>query len=118
MIKLVVLLFGLGIGFGVGVYWGVNHPVDAKKFADEEERRFVEAQKQLLEKLKSKLDQLASNRAGTAAPAGTGARSGFVAGAQGAASAAVRDPEVDALRADAQRQLDEVERILKQAGAK
>ena len=41
MIKMVVLLFGLGIGFGVGVYWGVNHPVEAKRFADEEERMNV-----------------------------------------------------------------------------
>lgn len=110
MIKIVVLLFGLGIGFGVGVFWGVNHPVEAKKFADEEERRFVEAQKQLLEKLKSKLDQLASGRSTPAAPGGT--RSSFASGTSG------RDAEVEALRADAQRQLDEAERILKQTGPK
>jgi len=109
VIKMVVLLFGLGIGFGVGVYWGVNHPVEAKRFADEEERRVLEKQKELLAKLKSKLDQLTSSHsatASTAKPVG----SGFVAG--GAAGAA-KDPEVDNLKVESDQQLKELDKLLK-----
>jgi hypothetical protein len=116
VIKIVVLLFGLGIGFCVGVYWGVNHPVEAKKFAEEEERQFLEAQKKLLEKIRTKLDQLAGSR--TAAPTATGGRPGIVSAVPPAGArpgGAHSDPEVDALLEESQRQLIEVDRILKEA---
>ena len=109
MIKIVVLLFGLGIGFGVGVYWGVNHPVEAKRFADEEERRVLEKQKNLLAKLKSKLDQLANGHpatASTAKPVG----SGFVSGGS---TGAAKDPEVDNLKVESDQQMKELDKLLK-----
>ena len=56
--KLIVLLLGLALGFGGGVWYGVRHPDQAKKIAEEEERRVLEKQKELLAKLKTKLDQL------------------------------------------------------------
>jgi len=113
VIKMVVLLFGLGIGFGVGVYWGVNHPVEAKRFADEEERRVLEKQKQLLAKIRSKLDQLA-NGGTSAAPTGattgtTGGRSGFI----GSTPPAKADPEIDRLRTESDQQMNELDRLLK-----
>ena len=104
--KVIVLLLGLAVGFGVGVYWGVHHPAQAQKLADEEERRFLEKQKQLLEKVKSKLDQLASSRTGTTGATG---RTGFVAGGQ---SGGAKDPDVDSLRDESQRQLAEVDKML------
>ena len=85
MIKIIVLLVGLAIGFGAGVYWGVKNPEQAKTLAAAEERKVLEKQKELLQKMKAKLDQLASSRVGTTAK---GVGSGFVSGAQtGAAKA-------------------------------
>ena len=107
MVKIIVLLLGLAIGFGVGVYWGVKNPDQAQKLAAEEERRFLEKQKQLIEKMKSKLDQLASSRTVTGA---TGGRSGLISGAQ---AGAAKDPEVDKLKAESDQQLAELDRILK-----
>ena len=46
-----LLLVGLAVGFGGGVYWGVKYPTQAA-VAAEEEQRFIEAQKSLLEKTK------------------------------------------------------------------
>ena len=110
MIKMIVLLVGLAIGFGVGVYWGVHNPEQAKKFAAEEERRVLEKQKELLQKMKAKLDQLASSRVGTtAAPKGVG--SGFLSGAQ--AGGAKPDPEVDKLKAESDEQMAELDKLIK-----
>ena len=108
MIKIIVLLLGMAIGFGVGVYWGVKNPEQAQKLAVEEERRFLEKQKQLIEKMKQKLDELASSRAGTAAGA---AGRGFVSGAQATART---DPEVEQLKRESDQQLAEMERLLRE----
>ena len=109
MIKMIVLLVGLAVGFGAGVYWGVKNPEQAQKLAAEEERRVLEKQKELLAKMKAKLDQLASSRTGTGAATPTG-RSGFVAGAQSAAPKA--DPEVDRLKAESDEQMKELDKLL------
>jgi hypothetical protein len=106
VIKIIVLLLGLAVGFGGGVWYGVNHPEQGKKIADEEERRVLEKQKELVARLKTKLDQLASSRttAGAKTP-GTG----FVSGAPGA----TKDQEVDKLDAEADKQMAELDKILK-----
>ena len=110
MIKMIVLLVGLAVGFGGGVYWGVHNPDQAKKLAAEEERRVLEKQKELLQKMKAKLDQLASSRVGTtASPKGVG--SGFLSGAPTAAAKV--DPEVDKLKAESDQQMAELDKLLK-----
>ena len=110
MIKMIVLLLGLAVGFGAGVYWGVHNPEQAKKLAAEEERRVLEKQKELLQKMRAKLDQLASTRVGgtTATPKGVG--SGFLSGAQ--AGAAKADPEIDKLKAESDQQMAELDKLL------
>ena len=120
MIKMIFLLVGLAVGFGGGVYWGVKYPTQARKMAAEEERRFIEAQRSLLEKTKRKLDELIARSTGTAtsAPA-SGTRSGFVSSGQTGRSApapAPADPEVLALREEHERQLQEAEKLLRDAG--
>ena len=107
MFKLVALVLGLAIGFGVGVSWSVRNPEKAKQQADEQERVVLEKQKELLQKLKSKLDQLASSHTGTGAAAGA---SGFLGGAGGGAK---RDPEVDQLKSESDRQMAELDKIIK-----
>ena len=108
MIKIIVLLVGLAVGFGAGVYWGVKNPEQAKTLAAAEERKVLEKQKELLQKMKAKLDQLASSRVGTTAK---GIGSGFVSGAQ--TGAAKADPEVEKLKAESDQQLAELDKLLK-----
>ena len=119
MIKMIVLLVGLAVGFGVGVYWGVHHPAEAQQMAAEEERRFIEAQKALLEKTKRKLDEILQ-RGSAALNTGSrgGGRTGFVAGRPGTAPAMTPDPEVQALREEHERQIQEAEKLLKQVNGK
>ena len=111
MIKIIVLILGLAIGFGAGVWWGVKNPEQAQKLAAEEERRVLEKQKELLAKMKAKLDQLASARTGTSGIAGRG----FVSGAQ---SAAPKDPEVDRLKAESDEQMKDLDKLLGKTGVK
>lgn len=109
--KLIVLLLGVVIGFGGGVWWGVKNPAQAQKLAAEEERRVLEKQKVLLQKLKTKLDQLAGGRTGSATTGAKGIGSGFVAGGQSSGSARP-DAEVDQLRSESDQQIAELDRIL------
>jgi hypothetical protein len=104
MIKIIVLLLGLAVGFGGGVWYGVRHPEEGKKIADEEERRVLEKQKELLAKLKTKLDQLASSRTATSVK---GVGSSLLSGAP------AKDPEVDTLKAESDKQMAELDKMLK-----
>jgi hypothetical protein len=104
MFKLILLVLGLAIGFGGGVWWGQKHPDQAAKLSAEEERRFLEAQLAITEKIQSKLEQLSSNT--SAKPSGA---SGFVSSSQSGAAAA---NDVKELKADAQRQSDELRKRL------
>src|SRR5687767_3876565 len=113
MIRFVLILVALAVGFGVGVYWGVKHPVQAQKLATVEERQFVEKQKLLLEKLKRKLDELASAHGAsgtTATSVGTPGRTGFVSVAPKAG--ARPDPELEELRKQSEQQLQEADKLL------
>ena len=109
MIRLLLILVALAVGFGVGVYWGVHHPADAQKLASVEERQFVEKQKVLLEKVKRKLDHLASSQSTGSPATGTG-RSGFVGTSQ--ASGGRRDPELEDLKKESDQQLQEANKLL------
>jgi hypothetical protein len=108
VIKIIVLLLGLAVGFGGGVWYGVNHPEQGKKIADEEERRLLEKQKELVARLKTKLDQLAASRSGTAPAGAKTPGTGFLSGAP-----AAKDQEVDKLDAEADKQMAELDKILK-----
>ena len=114
MIRLVLMLVCLGVGFGGGVYWGVKHPADAQKLASVEEKQFIEKQKVLLEKMKRKLDELSSAQpAGGAATGATAGRSGFVSSGQ--AGAARKDPELDELKRESDQQLQQANKLLQTA---
>ena len=120
MIRAAIGLVILAVGFGLGVYWGVKYPIQAQKLASEEERRFVEAQKILLERVKQKLNQYASTQP-TTVPTTTGSfstnaatgRAGFVSASPSAAPRP--DPEVDELRRESERQIAEADRLLQQS---
>ena len=65
MFKLIILVLGLVIGFGGGVYWGVHHPDQASSLSAQEEEQFLRAQQSLAQQTKSTLDRLASKRNST-----------------------------------------------------
>ena len=105
MVKIIVLLLGLAIGFGGGVYWAHKNPDQAAKLSAEEEKRFLEAQLAITEKIKAKLDELAS-AASSKVPSGS---SGFLSSSQ---SGAVVAEDVKELKGDAQRQEHELRKRL------
>ena len=104
MFKLIVLVIGLALGFGGGVWWGQKHPDEAAKLSAEEERRFLEAQLAITEKIQTKLEQLSSNT--SVKPSGA---SGFLSSGQSGAATA---NDVKELKADSQRQSDELRKRL------
>ena len=97
MFKILFLLVGLAVGFGGGIYWGHKNPEAAAKISAEEERRFLEAQVAMNQKIKAKLDQLN-------APASKAPGSGFVGAGQAPNAAQVNDA-----KADVQKQEDELQ---------
>jgi hypothetical protein len=121
VIRAAIGLVILAVGFGLGVYWGVKYPIQAQKLASEEERRFVEAQKILLERVKQKLNQYASTQPttvptttpGTFSANANSGRAGFVSASQSPAPRP--DPEVDELRRESERQIAESDRLLQQS---
>src|SRR5687767_3692827 len=80
MIRAVLMLVMLLVGFGGGIYFGQKFPNTAAKISAEEEKRFLQAQLAITQKIKAKLEQLAAAEA--KAPAG----SGFISSKQAAAA--------------------------------
>ncbi len=105
MIKIIVLLLGLTVGFGGGVYWAHKNPDQAAKISAEEEERFLKAQLAITEKIKAKLDELSSATSSKVA----GGSSGFLSSSQAGASV---ESDVKELKADAQRQEEELRKRL------
>ena len=92
MIKAVLILIALGVGFGGGVYFAHHNPEAAAKLSAEEEKKFLEAQLAITQKIKAKLEQLSAAE-NAKPPAG----SGFISSKQ-AATATPQD--VKELRMD------------------
>lgn len=104
--KLIVLVIGVALGFGVGVYWGVHHPTEAANLSDQEERKFIQFKIETTQAIKQKLDQIANKQ--TAQP-GKGFGAGFVSGNSAATGP---DPDVVALRNDQDRELQNLQQQL------
>jgi len=81
MIRAVIMLVVLAVGFGGGIYFGQKFPNTAAKFSAEEEKRFLEAQLAMTQKIKAKLEQLSAAE-NAKPPAG----SGFISSKQAAAA--------------------------------
>ena len=106
MFKLIILILGLALGFGGGVYWAHKNPDQAAKLAAEEERKFLEAQLAITEKIKAKLDELSAAASSSKLPGGA---SGFLSSSQSKAAVA---EDVNELKSEAQHQEDELRKRL------
>ena len=109
MLKLIILVLGLAIGFGGGVYWATKNPEAASKISAEEERRFLEAQLAITQKIQEKLDQWQSKPAEPATP-GTG----FVSADQSGATNAPSPAEVNEVKAQTEKQEAELKKRLEE----
>lgn len=98
MFKIIILVLGLAIGFGGGVWWGTKNPDAAAKLAKEEERHVVEKALALNQQLKAKLEQLNSK---SKTPG-----SGFVGSSGGSI-------DVSDIKAEADKQEAELKAMLK-----
>jgi len=103
MFKMIFLIVGLAVGFGGGVYWAHRNPDQAATLSAAEEKKFLEYQLQISQKIQAKLDQLQGK---ASAPKGA---SGFLGGGQ---APAVSAADVNDVRADAQKQQDELQKRL------
>ena len=65
--KLIVLILGLVVGAGGGVWYGAQHPEWAKDFAAKEEEWVRQGKEQALKSVKEKLDSLTSSGSSTPA---------------------------------------------------
>ena len=74
--KILILLVGLVLGFGGGVYWGVKHPTHAADLAKKEEEWFLKGKMEATRLITQKLDHVLAQ---TPAKTDTTARAGFVA---------------------------------------
>jgi hypothetical protein len=105
MFKMIFLLAGLAVGFGGGVYWAHKNPDQAATLSAAEEKKFLEYQLQISQKIQQKLDQLQSK---ASAPKGA---SGFLGSGQ---APTVNAAEVSDVKADAQKQQEELQKHLAQ----
>ena len=101
--KLIILIVGLVLGFGIGVYWGVHNPTQAANLSQQEEQWYLKGKMEATEAIKARLDQALSKSSTPSTPS-----SGFVGGN------AVAGGGSGANAADALRQLrDEQDQQLK-----
>ena len=94
MLKLIILVLGLAIGFGGGVWWGQKNPQAAATLSAQEEKQFLKAQLAMNQKIKAKLDQLNASSGKTPG-------SGFLSSGGSSNAAAVSDAKADADKQEA-----------------
>jgi hypothetical protein len=108
MFKIIFLLLGLAVGFGGGVYWAHHNPEAAGQLSAAEEKEFLKAQLAITQKIQAKLDSLGVKTSAAAAPKGA---TGFL-GAGQAPNAAAAQQDVNDLKAETQKQQQELQKRL------
>lgn len=58
MFKALILLVGLIVGFGGGIYWSSHHPDQANQISAAEEKKFLQAQMAITQRIQARLDRL------------------------------------------------------------
>lgn len=87
MFKLIVLVVGLAVGFGGGIYYSINNPKEAADLNVKQQEWLKKGQEQALTKLKEVLAEKVKTADTSAAP-GKSFASGFAGGGGSAKSEA------------------------------
>ena len=109
--KTLILLIGLILGFGLGVYWGVLNPRQAANLAKKEEEWFLKGKAEATRLITQKLDQVLAQ-----SPPKTQAtpRSGFVADSGSSNGSAAAAEALRKIRDEQRQQLMAIEHQLEQ----
>jgi hypothetical protein len=109
MFKMIFLLVGLVLGFGLGVYWGVHNPTQASDLAKKEQEWFLKGKMEATKAISERLDQaLAKEQPAARAPG-----SNFLGG-----SAPSRGESMEAVRQIRDEQKQELQKIQTELQAK
>lgn len=107
MFKLIILVLGLAIGFGGGLWYGVHHPTEAANLSAAEEQQVL----QQTQAIKDKINQLVAKQHHGIAGTDIGAN---IVGANNNSGTPAIDPDLQELNKKAQDQLDMLKKKLGQ----
>ena len=91
--KLITLIVGLVLGFGVGVYWGHHNQEAAGNLAAKEEEWVLKGKMEATQAIKEKLDRVLAKESSPPAPG-----AGFVGGSAVGGSGSSGSNQADALK--------------------
>ena len=101
--KLITLLLGLALGFGGGIWYGVQHPEWAKDFAAKEAEWVRKGKEQAFEFVKTKLETKIAQEQNPSTPAGRSF-------AGGAGSGGDSTDVLKSLKGDVEAQLNQIKK--------
>jgi len=88
--KMIILMVGLVLGFGIGVYWGHHNQEAAGNLAAKEEEWVLKGKMEATQAIKEKLDRVLAKESTPAAP-GAGFVGGSAVGGGGSGSNQTND---------------------------
>lgn len=103
--KLIALLLGMAIGFGGGIWYGVNRPKEAADLAVKQDEWIRKGKEEALKQVKAKLDGMLTQQPG--GPAAPGFSRSF-SGTSGGGGAPSQTDALKALKGDVEAQLTQV----------
>ena len=101
--KLIALLLGLAIGFGTGIWYGVNHPKEAADLAVKQDEWIRKGKEEALKQVKAKLDSMLTQQPSGPSAAGFARSFGNTGGGGKSDTDALK-----ALKGDVEAQLNQV----------
>ena len=101
--KLIALLLGLAIGFGCGIWYGVNHPKEAADLAAKQDEWVRKGKEEALKQVKAKLDNMLTQQ-----PSGGPSAPGFSRSFAGGGGGGSDTDALKALKGDVEAELNQV----------
>lgn len=108
--KLIALLLGMAIGFGGGIWYGVNHPKEAADLAVKQDEWIRKGKEEALKQVKAKLDNMLTQQptGGTGGPSAPGFARSFASGSGANGGGQSQTDALNSLKGDVEAQLTQV----------
>ena len=103
--KLIALLLGMAIGFGGGIWYGVNRPKEAADLAVKQDEWIRKGKEEALKQVKAKLDGMLTQQ--PTGPSAPGFARSF-SGSGGGGGASSQTEALQSLKGDVEAQLNQV----------